>query len=410
MTLAASGPVPRSATLPAREGASVVLFTAFEPSGDLHAAPVIEELKRRRPDLQVYAWGGPRMREAGAEIVEETGSDAVVGGPPIGKILEHLAINRRIDEWLKGRPVGVHVPVDSPSANFPICKISRRHGWRVVHLVAPQLWAWGPWRVRKLRRLTDQVLCLLPFEEVYFQIRNIPARFVGHPAIAERFNLEALHERAGTLPRVSETGLTMAMLPGSRPAELRRHAEPMVRIFARLRREFPDLTGLISAASPEFEGPLNAVVEAFPEARPAIHVISGRFHEIVSAADVVLSGSGTATLHLARFRKPMVVMYKTAALPYYLIGRWLVRPPFFSLPNLVARERIVPEFVPHFGDETPIYEAMRSLIADPSQRHAQIRRLAKTVEKFGAMDPAVEAADAILRMCRRTVRAGPASR
>ncbi|HHN78407.1 MAG TPA: lipid-A-disaccharide synthase, partial [Phycisphaerales bacterium] len=139
-----------------------ILFTGFEPSGDDHASAVIAELRRRHPGLRMYAWGGPKMGQAGAEIIEETGKDAVMGLPGLSKVLEHRRINQRIAAWLDRNPVRVHVPIDSPAANFPICKMARKRGVKVVHLVAPQVWAWGKWRVNKLRRLTDFVCCLLP--------------------------------------------------------------------------------------------------------------------------------------------------------------------------------------------------------------------------------------------------------
>lgn len=117
-----------------------VLFTAFEPSGDDHASAVIAELRARHPLLPIYAWGGPKMARAGATLIERTGDDAVMGLPGLKKIIEHARINRRISRWLSGEgrgKVALHVPVDSPGANFPICRITRRHGLRVVHLVAP---------------------------------------------------------------------------------------------------------------------------------------------------------------------------------------------------------------------------------------------------------------------------------
>ena len=158
-----------------------LLFTAFEPSGDDHAAAVVAELRRRHPDLPIYGWGGPKMERAGATIIERTGHDAVMGMPGLAKILEHKRINGRIRRWLDQNPVAVHIPVDSPAANFPICKMTKARGIRVVHLVAPQIWAWGPWRIKKLRRLTDLVLCLLPCEEAWFLTRGVRAKFIGHP-------------------------------------------------------------------------------------------------------------------------------------------------------------------------------------------------------------------------------------
>ena len=173
-----------------------MLFTAFEPSGDDHAAAVIAELRRREASLPIYAWGGPKMERAGAALVGRTGGNAVMGLPGPRKVAEHLAIKRDIRRWLDERLAAVHVPVDSPAANFPVCALTRRAGMRIIHLVAPQMWAWGEWRTRKLRRLTDKVLCLLPFEHDWFQQRGIAARFIGHPLFDEPLDLPTLDRRA----------------------------------------------------------------------------------------------------------------------------------------------------------------------------------------------------------------------
>ncbi|MFN7022873.1 MAG: lipid-A-disaccharide synthase, partial [Phycisphaerales bacterium] len=181
-----------------------LLFTAFEPSGDDHAAPVIAALRSRHPRLPIYAWGGPKMEAAGATIVERTGDDAVMGMPGLAKVLEHSRINRRIDDWLDDHRITVHVPVDSPAANFPICALTKARGAKAVHLVAPQIWAWGQWRLKKLKRLTDLVLCLLPFEEEWFQARGVPARFIGHPLFDRTPDVAAADARiaagGGTFP------------------------------------------------------------------------------------------------------------------------------------------------------------------------------------------------------------------
>ncbi|MFZ4697853.1 MAG: hypothetical protein ACOYMO_07580, partial [Phycisphaerales bacterium] len=156
-----------------------VLITAFEPSGDAHAAPVVAALRRLAPELPVIAWGGPKLAAAGATVIERSADDGAMGLSAIsriGAVRRHAAA---IDRWCSQHRVAVHVPVDSPAANFPVAKRMKRRGARVCHLVAPQLWAWGPWRLNKLRRCTDCVLCLLPFEEKWFRDRQVPARFIG---------------------------------------------------------------------------------------------------------------------------------------------------------------------------------------------------------------------------------------
>jgi lipid-A-disaccharide synthase len=160
-----------------------------------------------------------------------------MGLPGWSKIREHQQINKRIDAWLGEHPeVGVHVPVDSPAANFPICKIAKKHRARVMHLVAPQVWAWGSWRVNKLRKLSDLVLCLLPFEQSWFEGKRVPARFIGHPLFDEALDVSALDRRAAELPQGAPR---LALLPGSRPAELSKNFPILLESFRRLKARLP---------------------------------------------------------------------------------------------------------------------------------------------------------------------------
>jgi len=170
-----------------------VLVTAFEPSGDAHAAPVIAEIRRRAPQVQVVAWGGPKMEAAGATIIERSADDGAMGLSALSRVGAVRAHQAAIARWASAHRVNVHVPVDSPAANFPVALRMKARGVRVCHLVAPQLWAWAPWRLGKLRRCTDGVLCLLPFEEAWFRSRGVPARFIGHPVLNRPVDTHAVH-------------------------------------------------------------------------------------------------------------------------------------------------------------------------------------------------------------------------
>ena len=174
-----------------------VLFTAFEPSGDALAAPVIEALAQQRQDLKIYAWGGPRMEAAGAMLVGRTADDGAMGLGAIAHARKVRKTIKSIGRWIKECRLVLHVPVDSPAANFPVCRQSRDAGARIVHLAAPQLWAWGEGRIKKLRRLTDHLLCLLPFEPQWFGERGVKGTFVGHPAVNRELDPAALKAAAG---------------------------------------------------------------------------------------------------------------------------------------------------------------------------------------------------------------------
>lgn len=378
----------------------VLLFTAFEPSGDDHASAVIAELRRRHPDLRIYAWGGPRMKEAGATIIESTGDDAVMGMPGLKKIREHGRINERVAEWMRanmaGAPGAVHIPVDSPAANFPLCKIAKREGIRVVHLVAPQIWAWGRWRIHKLRRLTDLVLCLLPFEERFFLQRGVQARFIGHPLFDPHRNGRATPDAgADASPDFGPGTPRLALMPGSRPAELRKSFPLLLDAFAELKAAYPDARAVVAATTPTVAQRLHEMARERGGLPAGLQIVAGQTDAVIRWCDLALVKSGTITLQIARELRPMVAFYKSSPLGYYLVGKWVVSTKFFTLPNLLAHREIVPEFVPHFGGAHEIVRAARALIDAPARAQQQREELARVIELFRDRNAASAAADAI---------------
>jgi lipid-A-disaccharide synthase len=382
-----------------------ILFTGFEPSGDDHAASVIAELRRRHPDLPMYAWGGPKMEAAGAEIVEATGRDAVMGVPGLAKIQEHKRINARIEKWLESNPIAVHVPVDSPAANFPICRLTRATGARVVHLVAPQVWAWASWRVRKLRRLSNFVCCVLPFEEDWFRQRGVRSQFVGHPLFDKPLDLEALDASISDWPKGKPK---LVLLPGSRPAEIRKNFPLLMASYRRIAREHPNIVGVVAATRADLEGTIRDLAGGpWPE---SLRFVSSQTDEAIRWADLALVVSGTVTLQVARQRTPMVVFYKLNWLMFNLLVRWLIRTPFLSLPNLIAGERIVPELIPHFGGADAIVDEAVGLLERPELVERQRAALTQAVAKFEGFSAACGAADIIERVAGLTesVSAEPA--
>lgn len=385
----AGAPAPDDA-MPRSPG---ILFTAFEPSGDDHASIVIAEIKRRRPDLPIFAWGGPKMEAAGATVIERTGDDAVMGVPGLEKIREHRRINKRIADWLDANPVALHVPVDSPAANFPICKLARKRGIGVVHVVAPQLWAWGSWRVRKLRKRTDLVLCLLPFEEKWFAQRQVPARFIGHPLFDVNLDTAALDAAAAAFPEGSPR---ITLLPGSRPGELKQNFPLLLEAFSTLRRRHPDMVGVLAATRPEVVDHLRTLAKELGGWPDALETVVQQTDAAIRWADLALAVSGTVTLQVARQRTPMVIVYKSNPVMYALLGWWIIDTELFALPNLIAGKEVVPELIPHFGDAKAIIDAADRLLTSPDLMQAQALALNDIVSSFEGHSAGSDAADAIL--------------
>lgn len=372
-----------------------VLFTAFEPSGDDHAAAVIARLRRLYPKLRIFAWGGRKMQAAGAEIAEFTGDDAVMGMPGLAKIREHQRINASIEQWLQSNPIGVHVPVDSPAANFPVCKHTKAAGSRVVHLVAPQLWAWAPWRIRKLRRLTDHVMCVLPFEQEWFRSRGVEATFIGHPLFDKSLDTTGLDEMVRDWPRGEQN---LALMPGSRPAEMKKNFPLLLAAYIKLNNEHKQMRGIVAATREEIEPVLRQIAKDAGLGWPdSLLVKHANTDAVVRWCDMAVVVSGTVTLQIAKQHKPMVIVYKLGRVAWTLIARWLIRTDYITLPNLIAGREICPELVPHFGGSEPIADRVVGLLEDPDAFAAQVRELEAIGKVYDEQNAAENAARIIAR-------------
>ena len=362
-----------------------LLFSTFEPSGDALAAETISVLARLEPKLRIYALGGPRMAAAGAELLERTTEHGSMGLETIRQIWRHRRRLRRLRPWLARHPIDAFIPVDSPAGNWSICNLVRRTQpeARIVHLVAPQVWAWAPWRVRRLRRLTDHVLCLLPFEPKWFEARRVPATFVGHPIFDG-----SSHPRPASLDSLPSGRPRLALLPGSRRGEVERNWPTMLETFLRLRRSRPDLVGAIAALDDRTEQLLRRITAQkrgrrdWPE---RLTVVSGDSGAVLDWCDLALVVSGTATLEATARAKPMVILYNVSRVTVWTMG-WMLKTRTFTLPNLVSEwaggGRAVTELVPHFGQVEPVQQELEKLLSGDGSAGRQRAALAQISDRF----------------------------
>ena len=379
-------------------GSEAILFTAFEPSGDHIAASLIRELKKRDPDRLIFAFGGPLMEKSGAELIERTTDRATMLAGAAAQVRQHLRRLGVLKHWLAEHPLAAVVPTDSPAANWSICAAVRKHQpeAKVVHLVAPQLWAWAPWRVRKLRRLTDHVLCLLPFEPDWFGERDVPADFVGHP-LYDRIPAKKTPPAEG-LPDAA--GPKLALLPGSRQSEIKHNWPTMLAAYRRLHASHHELHAVVAAADKarahqiELMSPMGVLPRG-------MQMRIADADAVLNWADAALVVSGTATLHCAAHGTPMVVYYNLKRYEWHLVGRWVVNTDSMSLPNLIGESmglgRVVPELMPHFGDPNALVRAVEPLLEAGEAREKQLDAFAAIRAKFTEHHFEMAAADQLLK-------------
>jgi len=367
----------------------------MEPSGDAHAAPVIEAIRRDHPEIEVVAWGGPRMEAAGATMLGRTADDGVMGLAGIGRIRQVKALHDEIVDWASTRRVAVHVPVDSPSGNYPLCARLKPMGTRVVNLVAPQLWAWAPWRIGKVRRLSDVLLCLLPFEERWFRERGVRAKYVGHPVLSKPLDSAKVAEARSVL---APGGPRILILPGSRSGEVRANARLLSETFSLIQNRHRAAVAVVAASS-------DANARLFRELLggrlpPAMHLTVATADHVLEGAidwcELALAVSGTVSLDCTRQAKPMIGVYRTSWIEAVL-AKVVVRAPHLLLPNIIAEREIVPEFIPYAGGAGRIAETALAMIGD-GRKMARIREdLRRVAAAFEGHDPAHLAAEVIVR-------------
>ncbi|TWT45390.1 Glycosyl transferase [Phycisphaerae bacterium RAS1] len=365
-----------------------IFISVAEDSADVHAAALL----RAAPDVlghfTVAGLTGPRLRALGAETVADLTAHAAMLGGVFGVASRALAALRAVEQsWTRQRP-DVLVVLDSPELHLGVPELrlrgmaprARRRGIPVVYYIAPQTWASRPWRNAAIRRCVDTLACILPFEEAYFRSRAIDARFVGHPlfeSLAREQPRPAMvaRLRAGDAPLI-------ALLPGSRRGVLRRVLPLQLAVLGRLRRPF---RCAVSAVDAERAGEISGVLAASPQPpalRGTIEILTDENASLLSAADLVLVASGTATLHVAHYRKPMIVMYDAGPLlggAYEYFGRRIVATPHLSLVNLLADRRVVPEFMPTVPDPAEVAAVADQLLSDHAWRELMIAQLDEVV-------------------------------
>jgi lipid-A-disaccharide synthase len=380
-----------------------ILFTAFEPSGDALAAPVVRAIRQIQPDRPIWALGGPRMEAAGALLIEKTTAHASMFALAATRALQHGRMLNRLRTWLADHRVASLVPVDSPAANWSICRLIRRTQpkARIIHLAAPQVWAWARWRIARLRRLTDHVLCILPFEPAWFGERGVRATFVGHPL----FDAEGRRNETPTAldPAGPRGACKLALLPGSRPKEISSNWPAMLEAFGRLLAQRENLVGLIAATDEPAAQQLHQIAHRGGVRLPTdnLELRVGQTDAALRWCDLALIVSGTATLQAAAHRKPMVALFIVNRLTWHMFGRWIVRTRPLTLPNLVCADDgcgiVVPELVPHIGDVQPICTSLDELIDDADARNRQLAGLEKIAARYRGLQFDQKAAGCILQ-------------
>jgi lipid-A-disaccharide synthase len=373
--------------------AQKVLISAGEASGDLYAAGLVEALRRRNSSLEFFGCAGPRMQRAGVRAVVDSASLAVVG---LVEVVTHIpriyAEYRKLIRAAEQERPDVAILTDSPDFHLRLARRLKRLGIPVIYFVAPQVWAWRKGRLPAMRQNIDQLLSIFPFEPEFFAAHGIDARYIGHPLtrlVKPSASREELRSRYG----ISDESQVVALLPGSRKGEIERHLPVLIEAAKKISQASQRLAPRFILAVPS----ANLLGANFREriSETSIQVLEGQTWDVLACAELALAASGTVTIEATLVGIPMVTFYRVNKLSW-LMGKFLVRVPFYSMVNLVAGRRIVPELMQSDMTAARLADEALRLLSDGSARESMRSELELVAQKLaGPHDPLEVAASTV---------------
>jgi lipid-A-disaccharide synthase len=392
-----------------------IFVCAGEPSGDIHGANLLKALQERHRGLECVGFGGEKMAAAGCKLIYPLCQLAVMWfARVLAKAPTFLSLLSQADRFFRHQRPDAVVLIDYPGFNWWLARRAHFHKIPVFYFVPPQLWGWAGWRVKKMQRFVDHVLCTLPFEESWYQERGVQAHYVGHPFYDElpRQRLDA----AFLAEQRARGGEIVGFLPGSRTQEIERNLSTMVRAAARIHQERPETRFLVACFRPSHQKMINAYLRAvggqapfsapednapmpkkvpdpFPPRRwPTIETHVGRTPEIIELSRACMSVSGSVTLELLYRGKPSVMVYRIGRLDL-VVCNFFKTSRFISLVNLLANKELFPEFLTDHCVAGPIANHILGWLNQP-ESYAQVCRelaeLRRQVAQPGACDRAAD--------------------
>lgn len=381
-----------------------ILISAAEPSGDLHGAALIRAARRLDEGIEFVGVAGPAMQAAGCRALADfTGHSAMLLGA-LGNIQRARSALKSVRHCLAETPCDAAVLIDSPMLHLPMAKHIGRAGVPVLYYVAPQLWAWGRWRMGRLRKRTAHLAVILPFEEGFFRSHDCPATFVGHPLFDTLLERSPDQSAVTALRKAGEP--VIALLPGSRAQEINSLLRDQLRVADAIRRRYPEAHIVVSIADDRLAG---AAEIHLNQAAIPVAVHRGPLVDLLSAASLALVASGTVTLEVAYYRTPMIIMYNASKSFYHLLGRWLIHTDHLSLVNILAGRELAPEFMPYYSDSAPIASAALELLGDDDRRDRMSAELGDLIAPLARRGASERTADLLLDLVARKRSGEPAA-
>lgn len=366
---------------------------AGELSGDTLGAGLIRAIKVRYPDAEFVGIGGPQMIEEGCQSLFDMEELSVMGLVEVlGRLFRILKIKKSIVDYFKQNPPDVFIGIDAPDFNLRVELALKQAGIKTVHYVSPSVWAWRQNRIHGIAKATNLVLAFLPFEKAFYDKFNVPCEFIGH-TLADTIPLQTDKVAARDTLGLAQDKTWLAVLPGSRNAELKMLCEPFLRACQQLAKQHPNLGFVVALVNQKRREQFEA---AWKEFAPELYfeLRDGTARTVVEASDVVMLASGTVALECMLVNRPMVVGYRVNAVSAF-IARRMLKTAYVSLPNILADKELVKEFLQEDCTPENLASEVTRLMSDKGQ---QMQETFHEMHQWIRKDADTQAAKAVLNL------------
>lgn len=370
-----------------------IFISAGDSSGDMHGANLMHCLHERDPRLKFYGLGKENMKLAGLHCLHDMSKKSLMWLQVLTELSTFIKMEKDCIRFLRQERPCVVILIDYCGFNFSLAKAAKKLGITVIYYICPQLWAHGPWRIKKMKKLVDRVLVIYPFEKEFYSGGGIPSSYVGHPLFDE-IQKAGIHGEIVCEIKKQLGGTIISFLPGSRKQEIVRLLPVFLRSAEYINQLLPSARFLVSCNDDHH---LDLIQTITKTSKIPCKIVTGNVHEVIKASDLCIAGAGTITLQIAYFLKPMIIVYKISPFSYFIAKPFLITP-YIGLVNRLADKMIVPEILMYKNDYTWLANQAIQLLRDNHKRQNCIHELTVLMEEIAKPGASERAADEIVSM------------
>ena len=374
-----------------------LMIIAGEISGDLHGASLIKKLKKQDPEINIFGIGGDKMQDVGMQLSYHINRMAFLG---FAEVVRHIPFIKKVQkellELVNAKKINTVVLIDYPGFNLSIAKKLKALNVKIIYYISPQIWAWGSGRINKIKRLVNKMLVVFPFEEKLYSDQNVNVEFVGHPLLERLKKYEFLtKEKLFEKYNLDSSKEILLILPGSREQEVKHIFPEAIKAAIKLADEFN--LQVVTACSSNIDEDLFNRITTIKK----IKVIKNDTYNLLKNSKFGIVKSGTSTLEAGLFQLPMIIVYKTSNITYW-IGRSLVKVDYIGMANIICGEKIVPELIQNQVNERIIYEESKKILSDKNLYETIKRKFGSIKGKLGTEGASANAAESIYEIMNET--------